>query len=203
MIFKDRVDAGKKLGQMLKGKYRKTAVVSLLRGGAVVGKEVAKILESPHYSLPVAKISSPIQPELALGALCFDEVFLDKNIIGSFSFSRPVIVNQINLAREKFQSYLRRFRIKKSNFLKIKKQVAVLIDDGIATGATMRAGALFVKTLGPEKIVAAVPVAPAGFSSAGFDEVVIYHQDPQMSAISRFYKDFSQLEDGDVKKLLK
>ncbi len=202
VIFKDRVDAGKKLGRILKNKYKKTAVVSLLRGGAVVGNEVAKVLKSQHFPLPVAKISSPIQPELALGALCFDEIFLDRNIIGSFSFSRPVIVNQINLAREKFQSYIKRFKIKKSNFQKISGHVAILVDDGIATGATIKAGALFMKTLLPEKVIAAVPVAPLDFSSAGFDEVVIYHRDPQMSAISRFYKDFPQLEDEDVKKLL-
>ncbi len=204
MIFKDRQDAGKKLGTLLK-KYAgwDTAVISLLRGGVVVGHEVAQILKCPHYPLPVAKISSPIQPELAIGALCFDEIFLDQSIIKPYDFEKTTIIEQIDAAKKKFSSYLKRFSIKKSLFLKLKNTVAILVDDGIATGATMRAGALFLKTVFPKKIVAAAPVGPAGFDETGFEEVAIYHRDPMLSAISRFYQTFPQVEDERIKTLLK
>lgn len=203
MIFKNRADAGKKLAALLK-KYagRNSVVVSLLRGGVVVGGEVARILKCSHYPLPVAKISSPIQPELAIGALCFEEVFLDQAILKPYSFEKTVIVKQIKAARKKFSSYLKRFSIKKSVFEKLKNKIVILIDDGIATGATMKAGALFLKTMSPKKIIAASPVGPTDFDEIGFDKVVIYHRDPFLSAISRFYQNFPQVEDQEIKKLL-
>jgi putative phosphoribosyl transferase len=203
VIFKDRIDAGQKLGFLFKGKVKNVTVVSLLRGGAVIGYEVAKILKAPHLALPVSKISSPTQVELAIGALCFDEVYLDRNIIASLGFDQKAIVGQIEKARIKFASYLKRFNIKKSGFKKIKNKVTILVDDGIATGATIKAGALFLKTQRPLKVIAASPIAPKDLSEAGFDEVVVYHRDPQMSAISRFYREFPQLEDNQIKKLLK
>jgi putative phosphoribosyl transferase len=203
MIFKDRVEAGKKLGEMIKKKeFRKAVVVSLLRGGVVVGHEVAKILKTSHYPLPVAKISSPIQPELAIGALCFDEIFLDQNVIKSYDFNKADIVKQVSLARQKFSSYLKRFSIKKSLFRNLRNKTAILVDDGIATGATMRAGALFLKTESPKKIVVAAPVGPVDFDESGFDQVIIYHLDPVLSAISRFYRGFPQVEDDEIKRLL-
>ena len=202
VIFKDREDAGKKLGTLLK-KYAgpNTVVVSLLRGGVVVGYEVARILKCSHYPLPVAKISSPIQPELAIGALCFKEIFLDQAILKPYDFDKTAVVKQINAARKKFSSYLKRFSIKKSAFAGLNNTVLILVDDGIATGATMKAGALFLKTISPKKIVAAAPVGPADFDETGFDEVVIYYRDPFLSAISRFYINFPQVEDEQIKEL--
>ena len=79
----------------------------------------------------------------------------------------------------------------------------ILVDDGIATGATMKAAVLFLKTKGPKKIVAASPVGPADFDEAGFDRIIIYHRDPYLSAISRFYQSFPQVEDEQIKTLLK
>lgn len=204
MLFKDRVDAGQKLGKLLKKHAgRGPVVISLLRGGAVVGHEVAKVLKARHHPLPVAKISSPIQPELAIGALCFDEIFLDQSIIKPYEFDKTAIVKQIGAARKKFSSYLKRFSIKKSLYKNVENKTVVLVDDGIATGATMRAGALFLKTMSPKKIIAASPVGPADFDGSGFDKVVIYHRDPVLSAISRFYQNFPQVEDEEIKKLLK
>ena len=203
MIFKDREDAGKKLGTLLK-KYAgpNTVVVSLLRGGVVVGYEVARILKCSHYPLPVAKISSPIQPELAIGALCFEEIFLDQAILKPYDFYKTAVVKQINAARKKFSSYLKRFSIKKSAFAGLKNTVTILVDDGIATGATMKAGALFLKTKSPKKIIAASPVGPTDFDQTGFDRVVMYYRDPFLSAISRFYQNFPQAEDEQINKLL-
>lgn len=203
MIFKDRVEAGKKLASLLQKKINKDGVVvSLLRGGSVVGNEIAGILKMSHYLLPVAKISSPIQPELAIGAICFDKIFIDQESIKLYYFNKVAIVRQIFLARKKFASYLKRFSIRKSLFYGIKNKVVILVDDGIATGATIKAGALFLKTYRPKKIIVAAPVAPANFDETGFDQALIYYRDPTLSAISSFYRKFPQVEDAEIKRML-
>lgn len=202
VIFKDRVDAGKKLATLLKGKYTNPAVVSLLRGGVIIGSEIAKIIKSPHYGLPVTKISAPNQPELAIGALCFDQTYLERETIESLRIEKTAIVTQMDEARRKFSSYSKRFSIKKTDFVKIKNKTILLVDDGIATGATVKAAYLFLKTLKYKKIVVSAPVAPENFSERGFDEVVIFHKDPELVSVSRFYKEFPQVTDLEAKKLL-
>src|SRR3989304_603473 len=115
MIFKDRQDAGRKLlvrlfeDQEIKKNKRKVVVVSLLRGGIVIGDIIAKGLQVKHLPLVVSKIPAPHNPELALGALCFDVTYLEKSVVNSLGLSRGEIVDQIGIAKEKFNSYLKRF----------------------------------------------------------------------------------------------
>jgi len=211
MIFKDRAQAGEKLAALLKKDYyfkrsitiNKLIVVSLLRGGIVVGNVVAKSFNAKHIPLVVTKIPAPGNFELAIGALCFETICLEGHIIKSLGLTKIEISNQIEIAREKFNSYLKRFNIKKSIFFKeLKNKVVVLVDDGIATGATVKAACQFLKQYKPHKIILAVPVGPADFDSGGFDKVFILHKDPLLSAVSQFYESFPQIEDEEVKNIM-
>lgn len=203
MIFKDRAEAGKKLAEILSKKNLKNLVViSLLRGGVVVGEEISRRLKINHLPLAVAKIPAPYQSELAIGALCFDFTYLESRIVISLNIDKPTIKKQVNIAKEKFRSYLERFNLKKSIYKKIKNKIVVLVDDGIATGSTVKAALLFVKSLKPRKIILVSPVAPTDFINPGFDQLIILHYDPSFSSVSQFYLDFPQVEDEEIKKIL-
>lgn len=202
MIFKDRRETGKKLANILsKKKLKNATVVSLLRGGVIVGREIAQQLKIKHFPLVVAKIPAPRQQELAIGAMCFDFTYLEKRIIDSLNIDRQTIRKQINIAQNNFFSYAKRFNLKKSDY-NLKNKTIILIDDGIATGSTIKAVLLFVKSRKPRKIILAVPIAPKDFINPGFDEVIILHQDAGFSSVSQFYKNFPQVEDENVFKIL-
>lgn len=210
MLFKDRQDAGKKLATLLKTnpyiKRRLTesrgVVVSLLRGGIIVGDEIAQSLKIAHLPLVVTKIPSPDNPELAIGALCFDTTYLKKDIVASLSLDEKTIIDRIRMAREKFDSYIKRFKIEKSRYDKLKDKIIILADDGIATGATSKTALLFLKQLKTKKIFLASPIAPVDFDTRGFDEDFILQKETAFSSVSQFYEDFPQIEDEEVKKIL-
>lgn len=208
MIYKDRDDAARELLKILKKDSLvkrggdNLVIVSLLRGGIIVGKLLANKLGAGHLPLVVAKIPAPFQEELAIGALCFDTVYLEKRIIESLNLSRSQISRQIEVARTKFDSYLKHFGIEENLYKKVKNKIAILVDDGVATGATARAGALFLKEQGAKYVVLAVPVAPVDFDPAGFDRFIAVHKDPSFGSVSQFYQDFPQVEDEEVKKLI-
>ena len=207
MLFKDRAEAGEKLVQLLSKThlYDRTnvLVVSLLRGGIIVGDVIAKKLSLAHLPLVVIKIPAPHQPELAIGALCFDQTYWEPSIVNSLNLTLPEKNDQRLIAKNKFADYCRRFKIQEKDYLMIKNKAVVLVDDGIATGSTSRAARLFLKSIGAKKIILAAPVAPTDFDERGFDEVIILHKDPYLSAISQFYESFPQVEDEEVNKILK
>lgn len=197
MIFKDRAEAGKKLAERLE---KNLIVVSLVRGGVVVGAEVAKILNLAHLPLVSVKISAPGRPELAIGGLCFNSIFIDKKFVKFLGLEQEEIDQQIDLAQKKFVAYNQRFHLNKQLYKKkLKDKKVVVVDDGIATGATVKAGQLFLKTCRPVKIYLAAPVAPADFHPEGFDKVYILSYEPSFSAVSQFYESFSQVENDQVK----
>lgn len=196
VLFKDRSDAGKKLAELLRKKLKKVdSVISLLRGGVMVGKEIANYFKIPHLPLPVAKISHPDNPELAIGALCFQKIYWENKDISGTRL-------QINIAEKKFNSYLKRFSLKKLLYHKIKNKIVVLVDDGIATGATVKAATLFLKSQKPKKLILASPVAPSDFFADQFDQIIILNRDPFLSAISQYYQNFPQVEDKEILQTL-
>ncbi|OGK24053.1 hypothetical protein A3C25_05055 [Candidatus Roizmanbacteria bacterium RIFCSPHIGHO2_02_FULL_38_11] len=210
MIFKDRQDAGRKLlvrlfeDQEIKKNKHKVVIVSLLRGGIVVGDIIAKGLQVKHLPLVVSKIPAPHNPELALGALCFDVTYLEKNVVNSLGLIKAEIVDQIGMARKKFNSYLKRFGIKESLYSRSSKnKIVILTDDGIATGSTVKAAILFLKSKKPKSIYLAIPVAPTDCSTVGIDRELILHKNFAFGAVSQFYEHFPQVEDEEVKKLLR
>jgi predicted phosphoribosyltransferase len=210
MIFKDRRQAGERLAGTLKNdpyiKRRwarsRVVAVSLLRGGIIVGDIIAKNLKIDHRPLAVAKIPAPGNPELAIGALSFDVTYLEPKVVSSLALDKATIQNQIGAAREKFKSYQQRFSLEEKKFNQLKNKAVILVDDGIATGSSMKAALLFVKSKKPKKIFLAVPVAPTDFEGKGFDKVFILHRDLFLSAVSQFYENFPQVEDNEVKSIL-
>ncbi len=196
MLFQDRLDAGNQLADRLTDYKNNSIVVSLLRGGVIVGDAIAKKLKIPHLFLAVAKISHHYQPELAIGALCFNQIFLDNQLV-SF-IDKKTINQQIKEAKNKFVSYLIKFHLKKTLFKMIKNKTVILADDGIATGATVKVALIFLKSQNPKKIILVVPVAPTDFKNPGFDEVIILHRNQYFSAVSRFYQNFPQVEDKEI-----
>ncbi len=204
MIFKDREEAGEKLSEkllqdtgLLKNKEN-IIVVSLLRGGVIVGKTIAKKLRVKQIPLAATKIPAPHNPELAIGAVCFDISYFRKDIIKSLNLQREDIHRQTSYAQMKNRGYIKKFSLsKKSIEKKLKNRTAILVDDGIATGATMRAALLFVKNKKAKEVVLASPVAPIDLALSvveGFDKIIILHRDPFFSSVSQFYESFPQVE---------
>ncbi len=150
----------------------------------------------------MAKISAPHQEELAIGALCFNQIYWEKNIFSSLNLSNEIINQQIKKAKEKFDNYCLEFNIKEKKFSLIKNRVVVLVDDGIATGSSVNCAFLFLKSKKPKKLILASPVAPSDFKHPGFDEEIILFKDPYLSAVSQYYQNFFQVKSEEIKKLI-
>lgn len=206
MVFKDRLEAGKKLATALEKlpETKGVVVVSLLRGGAILGSVISKKFGFKHLPLVVTKIPAPFNPELALGAFCFGTVYLEPNIINSLDLDKKIIDEQVLIAKKKFNDYLKRFSIKEAGFWQIKNQATIVVDDGIATGATIKAAILYLQKLNPRKIVLAVPIAPNSFNlgQIKIDKIVILQHPTNFSAVSQFYESFPPVEDKEVRELI-
>jgi putative phosphoribosyl transferase len=200
MIFKDREDAGKKLSvELLKDKdllknQRDIVVVSLLRGGVVVGQVVAEKLQVQNIFLAATKIESPLNPELAIGAVCLNKIYLEKNAMKHLGLEKETIDLQISLAKFKHNRYVRTYNLRKIKYEKLHNKTIIVVDDGIATGATVKAAYLFIKSMNPRKIILAAPVSPKDFDDRNFDRVIILHKDSSFSSVSQFYERFPQVE---------
>jgi len=208
MIFKDRRDAGERLSdELLKNKTllkkrKDTVVVSLLRGGVIVGQAIAKRIRAVHLPLAVTKISSPFNQELAIGALCFSFVFLQKKIIHRLHLKKEAVDIQISIAKIRHLDYIQKFNLNIDQFKKkLRNKTVLIVDDGIATGATVKAALLFIKSKKPKKIILAVPVSPLDFIMKGFNKTVILHKDAFFSSVSQFYEHFPQVEDKEAESI--
>ena len=207
MIFKDRVDAGRKLAEKLLDhlNQKDTIVIGLPRGGVVVAFEVAKKLNLPLDIIISRKIGMPGQPEFAIGAITADgkEVF-DQRIIQSFGLERKDLEGIIEAEKEEI---LRRMKIYRPGrpALNLKNKTVILVDDGIATGMTMQATLLSARGLGAKKVIIAVPVIPQDqirILEKFSDELVYLDAPVNFGAISVFYQEFAQVNDEQVIKLM-
>ncbi len=201
MIFKDRIEAGDKLSTLLPP-VKNAVVVSLIRGGIIVGDRIAKKLTIKHLPLVVAKIPAPDNPELAIGAYCFGITYLIPAVVKTLGIDKPTIHEQILIAQAKFNNYVNRYGLKESLYDRLMNKAVIITDDGIATGASIKTALLYVKTKKPKKVYLAVPVAPADFNRQGFDKTFILITDPYFSAVSQYYKYFPPVGDEEVKKVL-
>lgn len=206
MYFQDRREAGIKLAEALMTYAGQRGIVlGLPRGGVVVGYEIARTLKMPLDVVIVRKIGAPENPEYALGAVAENgEVLLDHEAIRLFGVSQAYIEDEIQ--RQKAEIERRRQIYRGGRPLRpLKDLLVIVVDDGIATGFTMRASLRAVRAERPAKTVMAVPVAPPeSFQSlAGeADEAVCLHQPYPFFAVGQFYWDFSQVTDEEVVALL-
>ncbi len=206
-MFRDRSDAGERLATLIQkdpvfSKYSsELVVVSLLRGGAVVGSVAARVLGATHIPLIVIKISAPGNEELAIGALCGNSVYRDEEVIDDLKLNSTEINSQIEKAKIKQQEYVKRFSLSHYEYQKVLHgKYILLIDDGVATGSTVRAAALFVRSHKPLAVALAVPIAPTDFNESDFDTTFILQKELFFSAVGQFYENFPQVEDVEVKQ---
>ena len=205
-LFRDRVDAGHVLAMELE-RYRgtDTLVLGLPRGGVVVAAEVARGLEAELDVIVARKLGAPFSPELAIGAVTADGVrFLNEALIRALGLSEPYImaVTRKQLAEAQLrESALRGNRPRP----RIAGRTVILVDDGLATGATMVAAVRTVRREAPARLIVAVPVGSPEACAAlrrEADEVVCPHQPEEFGGVGLWYRHFDQTEDREVRELL-
>ena len=205
-LFDDRRDAGDALAERLEH-YRgsNALVLGLPRGGVVVAAQVARRLEAELDVVVARKLGAPFSRELAIGAVTANGGrFLNEDVLAAYRISEAYIeavtVGERAEARRR-EADLRGRRAAPS----IAGRVVILVDDGLATGATMRAAVRSVRQHRPRRIVVAVPVgAPESCAALReeVDDVVCLREPPDFGSVGRFYRDFSQIDDAEVRMLL-
>jgi putative phosphoribosyl transferase len=206
-LFADRVDAGKRLAQDLKAHVSKDAVVlAIPRGGVVVGYEVAKALVLSLDVIIPRKIGAPNNPELAIGAMTEDgTILLDDRLVDYLNVSQEYIEEESEAQKAEIHRRLRLYR-GAIPYPSLKGREVILIDDGIATGSTMKAALASVRKRGAKSVIIAIPVGPPSTIrelEKEADRVVCLHTPEAFYAIGQFYEDFTQTQDEEVIRLLK
>jgi len=205
--FSDRVDAGKRLASALKEFAGKDAVVlAIPRGGVVVGFEIAKALNLPLDVIIPRKVGAPDNPELAIGAMTEDgTIILDKQLVSYLGVSESYIKTESEEQKHEIERRLKMYR-KDEPYPDLKGKDVIVVDDGIATGSTMKAALASVKNRGAKTVTVAVPVGPpstiAELKNLA-DRVVCPYTPEYFSAIGQFYMDFCQTSDEEVIELLR
>jgi putative phosphoribosyl transferase len=205
--FRNRTEAGKLLAAELTEyiNHPDVLVLALPRGGVPVGYEVAKALNAPLDVCLVRKLGVPEHQELAMGALAMGGVcVLNEDIVDSLRIS-PEIIDQV--AAVEMRELERRNYAYRGNRPppKIKNHIIILVDDGIATGATIRAAIATLKKQHPRQLVVAVPIAAAPTCEelqAEVDKIVCVMIAEDLYAIGIWYEDFEQTTDAEVRELL-
>ena len=204
--FKNRVDAGKQLASALKPASKDAIVLAIPRGGMVVGFEVAKALGVQLDVVITRKIGAPDNPELAIGAVAEDgTAILDDSIVGMLQVSKGYISEAVERQKLEIKRRLLRYR-GDVPYPSLKNREVIVVDDGVATGSTLKAAIMSIRKKGARTIIVAVPVGPPDtvqkFSRLA-DRVVCLRMPEPFYAIGEFYDDFEQTEDEEVIKLLK
>ena len=177
-------------------------VLALPRGGVPVAYEIAKSLHAPLDLILVRKLGVPQFPELAMGAIASGDIeFLNQTVIQSYGIQQPEIEK---VKAFETQELKRRETLYKGNKppVVLSNKNIILVDDGLATGATMLAAIKAVKSQNPSSITVAVPVAPADTLkqiSQQVDKVICLLQPNDLGSIGQYYSDFSQVSDAEVK----
>ncbi|MCU1562362.1 MAG: phosphoribosyltransferase [Arthrobacter sp.] len=204
-IFKDRVDAGRQLGRRLAElRGQDVVVLGLPRGGVPVAFEVAAALDAPLDVIVVRKLGLPYQPELAMGAIGEGGTrVLEDQVLSHSRVGEDELQAVEEHERSVLENRVARFRMGRSR-QDLTGRIAVIVDDGIATGSTARVACRVARKMGAARVIMAVPVAPAETltSLTEPDEVVCLATPPKFTAVGYHYRDFSPTEDEEVVLLL-
>lgn len=207
MIFQDRSDAGKKLAAALNSYSNdpEAVIISLPRGGVVVGYEVALILNLPMDIVCPRKIGAPFNPELAIGAITeTGEGILSEDLVASLGVSEEYILEIIEKESKQALWRLNHYRKDKSP-RNLKGKRVIIVDDGLATGSTMRAAIKTVKAEQAKEIIMAVPVAPPDTLlkiEKEVDHAICLSAPVDFYAVGQFFEHFDQTTDDEVISLL-
>jgi putative phosphoribosyl transferase len=206
-MFKDRKDAGMHLAEKLKdfAGQRDVLVLALPRGGVVTGVEVANRLKAPLDVLIVRKIGHPWQPELAVGAISeTGSIVYNEYVVASVGVSKDYLRGEAARQRKEI---VRRQQLYRSGqkLVDLRGKTVILVDDGVATGATMKAAVETLKREQAGKLVVAVPVAPpetAAELQRMVDVFVCLDIPEDFMAVGSCYSEFPQVTDAEVVTLL-
>jgi putative phosphoribosyl transferase len=206
MRFRDRTDAGRQLAWRLHhDRLQAPVVVGLARGGVPVAAEVARALQAPLDVLVVGKLGCPWQPELALGALGEDgAMVLNPALIAGIGLAPHDLAAVIGAERGELQRRRARYRGTRPA-VPVAGRTVIMVDDGLATGATARAAVAVLRRRGAGRVMVAVPVAPPETVRAlggVADEVVALETPRAFLAIGQCYDDFTPISDQEVTRLL-
>ena len=214
MVFKDRKKAGEFLAKAIKerlnGDLKEPVVVAIPRGGVVVAEPIAKALKAPIDLVIPRKIGAPFNPEFAVAAITEEgTVFLNPNLSPELMLRLGITEDYL---KEQALKELQEIRRRKEKYLsglgKIEKEGrdVILVDDGIATGLTVKAAIASLRKENPRRIILAVPVMPRDkvreFEGI-VDELIVLYAPVDFSAVGQFYYDFSQTTDEEVIETLK
>lgn len=203
MKFKNRQAAGILLAEKLK-KYSREKNILLLalpRGGVVVAKPIAEKLQAPLDLCLVKKLGVPNHEELAMGAIAMNgEPVLNNDIIAQCTISKETLNTIIAQKKSEIAARNKLYRDNKSA-PDVKNKIVIIVDDGIATGATVRAAIQAIKSQHPQKIILAIPVADKTICdelSELVDKVICLYQPASLYSVGYWYEDFAQVTDEEV-----
>lgn len=207
-LFSDRHEAGQRLAErLLHLRDAEPVVLALPRGGVPVGVEVARALNAPLDLVLVRKLGAPMQPELAIGAVVDGprpETVLNDQIVRELQIPERYIAEQTAHRLDEIERRRARYLAGRAQ-VPVAGRTAIVVDDGIATGATMAAALHATRRAGPSRLVLATPVAPAETIARlepEVDELVCLATPTPFHAIGLFYTDFQQITDDEVIALL-
>jgi putative phosphoribosyl transferase len=211
-LFADRADAGRVLGEQVARCQQlvRPVVVALPRGGVPVGAEVARRIGAGLVAMPVSKVGAPGREELAIGAVAPGGVkVLNHDVIAALRLSDERVGQLVAKAAQRVESQMVLYNPGLHHGggvgVMLTGSSAVVVDDGLATGASMWAALIAVREQHPERLVLAVPVAPPeplSFLAPLVDEEVCTVRPAHMQAVGAWYEDFSQTSDAEVAELL-
>jgi len=211
MIFPNRFEAGKQLADKLLETLDLTSnsslvVLAIPRGGVIIGSQLASTLKCPLEIIVTKKIGAPGNPELAIGAVgAVGEPVIDENLVARVGVDEAYLQSKIANLKSEIAKRIKEYHGDKP-VINLKDKLVIITDDGVATGATMKAAIEIVRQENPQKIIVAVPViakdALKEIESLA-DEVVYLEAPDLFFAVGQFYQDFEQITNEEVKKLLK
>ena len=220
VLFQDREQAGHELAKELDKIFKKNQmdlanaaneviILAIPRGGIILGNIIANHFRCNLDVVVTRKIRAEFNEEFAIGAMMPDgSYFLNEGIARLFNISQAYLKKEIDFQKKEIRRRLIEFRGDISYHDKFEKKVVVLVDDGIATGSTIIASAEWVKNnCNCKQLIVAVPVAPARDETVNklakiADNVLVLHMEEAFSAVGQFYRDFDQVSDETVKKIM-
>ena len=214
VLFRDRTDAAKQLAERLywlKNEIQENkspvVIVAVPRGGVVIGNIIASQLGAKLDLVVSRKIGAPFNPELAIGAVMPDGSYFLNDVAEMMNVSQDYIESQIEKEVKEIDRRLIEFRGDREYYNELEDKIVVLVDDGIATGATILASAKWIKDKhNCKQLIIAVPLAPGEILEdlkRVADKVIVLHTPEPFGAVGRFYHDFNQVSDDEVKEIMK
>lgn len=208
MLFQDRTEAGQRLAQQLKAYANRQdlLVLGLPRGGVPVAFEVAKALNAPLDVFLVRKLGVPGHEELAMGAIASGGVrILNQEVVENLHISEEIIDRVAATEQQELERREHAYRDDRPP-LDLSDRTVILVDDGLATGATMRVAVVAIRQQHPKQIIAVVPVSSPEICDelrVEVDKIICAETPRPFVAVGLWYKKFSQTTDAEVQNLLK